>query len=120
MRILVVDDEPINIKLIELKLKKEGYDIVPANDGKEGIEKIVTHQPDLIITDLMMPYVNGMDIIHYVRNVLHKDLPIVVLTAIEDEEVLLQAFEKGANDYLIKPFRAQELSLRVKKLLHKT
>lgn len=116
MRVLVIEDESIVLKAIQFKLTKEGYDVLVAEDGKQGIEKIETEKPDIIISDIMMPFVNGIEVISHVRNKLNSKTPIIILSAIGQEETVVKALELGANDYIIKPFSPVELTLRIKKL----
>jgi len=117
-KILVIDDEPDVVQLIEYNLKSAGYDVVSAADGREALEKARTLQPDLIILDLMLPEVEGLD----VCKVLRRDpgtagIPIVMLTAKASETDRVLGFELGADDYVTKPFSPRELVLRVKRLL---
>ena len=113
-KILLADDEP-NIRLLGEKLLKEaGYDVVLASDGIEAISKAISEKPDLVITDIRMPQKNGFEVCKALRNdpVLAK-VPIMILSALGDEFNKLTGFEGGANDFLTKPFRADELKERV-------
>jgi DNA-binding response OmpR family regulator len=115
MKILVAEDEPLLLKTIELKLKKEGYDVITATDGRAAIVTIQEHQPDLVITDIMMPYASGLEIISVIQKG-SKKIPTIILSAMEQEQVVMEAFELGADDYITKPFSLNELAMRVKKL----
>lgn len=117
MKILVAEDEPMLLKTIELKLKKEGYEIITTIDGREAVAKIETEDPDMVITDIMMPYVSGLEIVAIVRKKTSKKIPIIILSAMEQEKVVMEAFELGADDYITKPFSLNELSIRVKRLM---
>jgi len=117
MKILVAEDEPMLLKTIELKLKKEGYEIITTIDGREAVAKIETEDPDMVITDIMMPYVSGLEIVAIVRKKAGKKIPIIMLSAMEQEKVVMEAFELGADDYITKPFSLNELSIRVKRLM---
>ncbi len=117
MKILVADDEPMLLKTIELKLKKEGYEIITTIDGREAVAKIETEDPDMVITDIMMPYVSGLEIVAIVRKKTSKKIPIIILSAMEQEKVVMEAFELGADDYITKPFSLNELAIRVKRLM---
>jgi DNA-binding response OmpR family regulator len=117
MKILVAEDEPMLLKTIELKLKKEGYEVVCTSDGREAAAKIEETDPDMVITDIMMPYVSGLEIVSILRKRTHKRVPIIMLTAMEQEKVVMEAFELGADDYITKPFSLNELAIRVKKLV---
>lgn len=116
MKILVAEDEPMLLKTIELKLRKEGYEVVTTADGREAAAKIQELDPDMVITDIMMPYVSGLELVTIVRKNTSRKVPVIVLTAMEQEKVVMEAFELGADDYITKPFSLNELVIRVKKL----
>lgn len=118
MKILVAEDEPMLLKTIELKLKKEGYEVIITSDGREAVAKIEELNPDLVITDIMMPYVSGLEIVSIVRKKTDKRIPIIILSAMEQEKVVMEAFELGADDYITKPFSLNELAIRVKRLMN--
>ncbi len=120
MKVLVCEDDEMVLKMVEFKLQKEGYEVILAADGKEAIEKIKTHRPDLIITDIMMPYLTGLEIVHQVRKELKITVPIIIVSSIGLEKTVLEAFQLGADDFITKPFSPNELSVRVKKLLMKS
>ncbi|MDP4285534.1 MAG: response regulator [Bacteroidota bacterium] len=115
MTILVAEDEMIMLKTIELRLKKDGHEVISCQDGREAILKIGEFSPDLIITDIMMPFSSGLEIIETVRKKGGKKIPIIVLSAMGQENVVLEAFQLGADDYITKPFSPNELSMRVKR-----
>ena len=117
MKILVAEDEPMLLKTIELKLKKEGYEVITTIDGREAVAKIETEDPDMVIADIMMPYVSGLEIVAIVRKKTSKKIPIIILSAMEQEKVVMEAFELGADDYITKPFSLNELAIRVKRLI---
>ncbi|NCI51269.1 response regulator transcription factor [Sediminibacterium roseum] len=116
MKILVAEDEAMLLKTIELKLRKEGYEVIATNDGREALKKIVEVQPDMVITDIMMPYSSGLEIVSFVRQQIEKKIPVIVLSSMEQEKVVMEAFDLGADDYVTKPFSLNELLIRVKKL----
>jgi DNA-binding response OmpR family regulator len=117
MRILVAEDEPMLLKTIELKLRKEGYEVVATSDGRQAMAEIEVSDPDMVITDIMMPYASGLEIISHVRQKINRKIPIIILTAMEQEKVVMEAFELGADDYVTKPFSLNELVMRVKRLM---
>ena len=117
MTILVAEDEIIMLKTIELRLKKDGHTVVLCQDGREAVTKIEQLSPDLIITDVMMPFLSGLEIIGNVRKRAGRKIPIIVLSAMGQENVVLEAFQLGADDYITKPFSPNELSVRVKRYL---
>ena len=116
MKILICEDDLMTSKALEHKLKKEGYETVMALDGKKAIE-ILSSDPsiELLLTDLHMPLVSGLELIKHVRNVMKSYMPIVMLTRVGLEDTVLHAFELGADDYITKPFSPEELSLRIKR-----
>src|SRR6201999_381319 len=119
-KILVVDDEPDAIELIKFNLKNAGYDVVTAADGDEALKKARALLPELIILDLMLPEVDGLE----VCKILRRDprvaaTPIIMLTAKAAEIDRVLGLELGADDYVTKPFSPRELVLRVKKMLQR-
>ena len=116
IKILVVDDEPINRKVLQNHLSKEGFEVVQAIDGLQALE-IVKKDPhfDLIILDIMMPKMSGYEVCHKLRDLfLPSELPVVMLTAKNRVNDLVEGFSAGANDYLTKPFSKNELLSRIK------
>ncbi|MBK6398489.1 MAG: response regulator transcription factor [Bacteroidetes bacterium] len=120
MKVLVCEDDEMVLKMVEFKLEKEGYEVILAKDGKEAIDKIDKLRPDIIITDIMMPYLTGLEIVHQVRKQLNIKVPIIIVSSIGLEKTVLEAFQLGADDFITKPFSPNELSVRVKRLLMKS
>ena len=118
MRVLIVDDDPDFLQLIEFDLKKKGYDTVRANDGEEGLAKATAEKPDLIILDLMMPKMDGLEVCREIRK--ENQVPIIMLTARGEESDVVAGLEVGADDYLTKPFSLRVLAARVKANLRRT
>lgn len=116
MRILLVEDDELMLKALEFRLKKDGYQIFRSVDGRDALSRISEEEFDLIITDVMLPYNNGLEIVNYAKKLARK-VPVIVLSAVGLENVVLEAFELGADDYITKPFSPTELSIRVRKLL---
>ena len=120
MKILVCEDDIMTLKALEHKLQHDGYDIITAHDGKQAIECLKNdNKIDMVLTDLHMPLISGLELISFVRNDMKSNIPIVMLTRVGLEDVVLHAFELGADDYITKPFSPDELSLRIKRLLLK-
>ena len=113
MKILIAEDEPIMLKTMELKLKRDGHQVITANNGRDAIQLIIGNDIDLVITDIMMPYTSGLEILGFVKNNSGKKIPVIVLSAMGQENVVVEAFSLGADDYITKPFSPNELSLRV-------
>lgn len=118
MKILIAEDELIMQKTIALRMKKDGHDVVVTDNGREALHLITEQMPDLIITDIMMPYASGLEIVGSVKKG-EKKIPIIVLSAMGQENVVLEAFNLGADDFISKPFSPNELSMRVKRLMAK-
>jgi len=119
MKVLVAEDDMIMLKTIEVRLKKDGYDVITAQDGREALRKFEEQSPDLIITDIMMPFLSGLEIVGAVKNKGGKDTPIIVLSTLGQENVVLEAFKLGAEDFMTKPFSPKELSVRVQRYAEK-
>jgi DNA-binding response OmpR family regulator len=118
-KILIIEDDVLMAKMLQFILKKEGYQLTIAKDGLNAIERIPTILPDLIITDIMMPYKSGLEVINFVKNN-YKTIPVIVLSALgEEERTVVEAFQLGVDDFVAKPFNPNELMLRVKRLLLK-
>jgi two-component system phosphate regulon response regulator PhoB len=119
-KILVVDDEPDAVELIEFNLKGAGFDVVTATDGNDALKKARTFSPDLLILDLMLPEVDGLEVCKVLRrDSATASLPIIMLTAKAAEIDRVLGLELGADDYITKPFSPRELVLRVKNLLRR-
>jgi len=113
--ILIVDDVSKNLQVVGAMLDEVGYATTFATSGKQAIERVKTANPDLILLDLMMPEINGLQVCEHLKaNPLHAEIPIIFLTASNDSQHLLQAFGQGAVDYVTKPYKAPELLARVK------
>lgn len=119
MKILIIEDEVMVLKAIEFKLKKEGFEIDTAADGKTALELLSKGVYDCILTDIMIPFFSGLELINYVRNDLNSSIPIIVLSALGQEQSIMEAFKLGANDYMTKPFSPNELIIRINKQLLK-
>ena len=118
MKILVVDDEKLLVKGIRFNLENEGYDVITGADGMEAVELAGSENPDLIVLDLMMPRLDGLEACGKIRE--FSDVPIIMLTAKADDMDKLMGFEQGADDYLTKPFNILELKARIKALLRRS
>jgi DNA-binding response OmpR family regulator len=117
-KILIIEDDLLISSLVDFRLKKEGYITKLVVDGNEGVEAIQEFIPDLIITDVMMPFKSGIELIHYAKKEF-PDIPIIVLSSLGEEEgVVLEAFHLGVSDFIPKPFNPNELALRVKRVLN--
>ncbi|WP_390409564.1 response regulator YycF [Lacticaseibacillus jixiensis] len=111
-KILVVDDEKPISDIVKFNLTKEGYEVVTAYDGEEALAKVKEENPDLILLDLMLPKIDGLEVARQVRK--ERDTPIIMLTAKDSEIDKVLGLEMGADDYVTKPFSNRELVARVK------
>lgn len=116
-KVLIAEDNSVFLLLLKFRLQKEGYTILTATNGKEAIDLIEDQEPHIILTDIMMPFISGLELISYVRNKLKRSTPIIVFSAAGQEEIVLKAFDLGATDFMTKPLSPNELIIRVKKLL---
>jgi len=117
MKILAIDDQQLVLLPLEKRLKELGYDVRTENNGKSGIESFDTFQPDLVIVDMNMPDVTGLDVVKFIRNEKKSDTPIMVLSGNTNDEVITESFDLGINDYMKKPLSLNEIYARVKRLI---
>src|SRR6056297_167064 len=111
-KILIVEDEKKIARFLELELKYEGYEVEIANDGREGLEKALKDNVDLIILDLMLPKLSGIEVCRRLRN--KSEIPIIMLTAKDDVSDKVLGLDIGADDYMTKPFAIEELLARIR------
>ncbi|MCL7927314.1 MAG: response regulator transcription factor [marine benthic group bacterium] len=120
-RLLVVDDEPDILSILVYQLSKEGFRVSTAVNGQSAIATAAEERPDLVILDLMLPGIDGYEVLKRLRqNEATASIPVILLTARREEEERLRGFEFGADDYVTKPFSPQELVFRVRALLRRT
>ena len=117
-KILLIDDDTSLLQLAGVLFKREGAEIATAFDGFDGIAKLFTFRPDLVILDVMMPGMDGFEICRRIRQV--SDTPLIILTALSREEEMLLGLEAGADDFLSKPFNAEVLLARARTVLRRT
>ncbi len=114
MRILIAEDDELILRTVEHRLKREGWDVFVSTNGKEAIETIRSTELDLVISDIMMPFASGLEILSALKE-MKKDIPVIMLSAMGQEDVVLKAFALGASDFIVKPFSPNELLLRIKR-----
>lgn len=118
--ILIAEDEELMLKALSFKLKKEGYEVDVASNGKIAMELVTSNTYDLILSDIMMPFLGGLEIISAVKSdPMKSNTPIIILSAVGLERTVLEAFELGADDFIVKPFNLNELSIRIKRHIKK-
>jgi len=116
-KVLVVDDDVKTVELVKLYLNRDGYRVITSGDGNEALALAREHHPDLIVLDLMLPGMNGLDVCRILRQ--ESDVPIIMLTALTTDEDRLRGLELGADDYVTKPFSPRELAARVRAVLRR-
>ena len=117
-KVLVVDDEPDILKVVSFRLKKAGYEVLTASNGKIALDLIFVNRPDLILLDLRMPVMDGAEVCAKIKNdTLLKEIPIILLTASSGGKIAKEAEELKADDYMIKPFDSDILLKKVQKLI---
>ncbi len=119
-KIVLAEDEPQIARLIEFKLKKEGYDVTWKENGEEALKAIKADKPDLILLDIMMPVMDGYEVLRRLKEDENLgDIPVIMLTARAQEKDVVKGIDLGAEDYITKPFHPAELLARVKRILGK-
>jgi len=117
LKILVCDDERHIVRLIQVNLERQGYQVVTAFDGKEGLEKVRAEKPDLCVLDVMMPYMDGFEVLKSIRRDPEtENLPVIMLTAKAQDKDVFEGYHYGADMYLTKPFNPMELVTFVKRI----
>lgn len=115
LRVLVVDDDPITVQILTKQLRNAGHSVLHANDGRQALELAMSANPQLVITDWLMPEMNGLELVKALRNTnVGRRIYIIVATAQEDENCVVQGFEAGADDYLVKPIEPRILQARIR------
>ncbi|OLZ10875.1 response regulator [Sulfobacillus thermosulfidooxidans] len=116
-RVLVVDDEKAIVELVAYNLRREGFDVLTEYDGQQGLKRALQDKPDLVVLDVMLPGLSGLDVCRSIRH--ETDIPVIMLTARKDELDRILGLELGADDYVTKPFSPRELVARVKAILRR-
>jgi two-component system alkaline phosphatase synthesis response regulator PhoP len=117
LKILVCDDERHIVRLIQVNLERQGYEVVTAFDGKEGLEKIRSEKPNMVVLDVMMPYMDGFEVLKTLRREPETEsLPVIMLTAKAQDKDVFEGYHYGADMYLTKPFNPMELVAFVKRI----
>jgi len=117
-RILIVDDERHIVQVVRMNLEMERYQVITASSGTEALERVRQDLPDLVLLDVGMPELDGFETLRLLREV--SDVPVIMLTVRSDEDDIIRGLELGADDYITKPFRARELSSRIRTVLRRT
>ena len=117
-RVLIVEDDYKTADIVRLYLEKDGYDVDCSHDGRDGLDAVRSSPPDLVVLDLLLPGMSGLDVCRALRS--ESDVPIIVLTALSTEQDKLSGLDLGADDYVTKPFSPRELVARVRAVLRRT
>ncbi len=116
-KILAVDDERHIVRLVQVNLERAGYEVVTAFDGKDALEKVASEQPDLVVLDVMMPYMDGFEVLRELRKSPNtRELPVIMLTAKAQDADVFRGWQSGVDCYLTKPFNPMELISFVKRI----
>jgi two-component system alkaline phosphatase synthesis response regulator PhoP/two-component system response regulator VicR len=116
-KILVVDDERHIVRLVEVNLTRAGYDVVSAYDGVEALEKVEEDMPDMIVLDVMMPRMDGFEVLKNLQaDPKYKDIPVIMLTAKAQDADIFKGWQSGVSSYLTKPFNPKELLVFVQRI----
>ena len=117
-RILICDDDPLLVDLLDYRLTSRGYDVVIARDGGEALARLQESAPDAIVLDAMMPVADGFEVLRRIReDEALAGIPVIMLTARKQERDIIEALELGASDYIVKPFIPEELVARLGRVL---
>jgi two-component system alkaline phosphatase synthesis response regulator PhoP len=119
MKVLLCEDEDVMRTAIEFRLTKQGYKVSYVSNGLDAIHALSQTLPDILVTDLVMPIHNGIEVIKYLRQNIKSDIPVIVISPVEEDELILEALRAGADDFLAKPFKPLELVLRLRSLIMK-
>lgn len=119
-KILFIEDEPDQIMMVSMRLKKNNYEVISAMEGQEGLEKVVTEKPDLILVDILMPGMDGFEVCRRLRkDPVTKNIPVIATTAAGMDDIEYQCRTAGADDCVRKPYDSADLLTKIKRLLEK-
>lgn len=119
-RILVVEDEPDIVELLTYHLRRDGFEVISAGSGENGLTEVRRFKPDLVVLDVMLPGMSGLDVCRTLRSMdIGRSLPVIMLTARDEESDVVSGLEVGADDYVVKPFSAKILSARIRAVLRR-
>ncbi len=117
MKVLVIDDDVDLLDVISYALRREGFNVQIAADGQQAIQRLKASKPDVILLDIRLPKMNGLEVLKRIRE--SDNIPVIVLTALNDEETILKAFNLGADDFITKPFSPRQLTARIRAVVRR-
>jgi len=117
VKVLVIDNDVDLLDVISYALRREGFNVQIAADGQQAIQRLKSSKPDIILLDIRLPKTNGLEVLKRIRE--RDDIPVIVLTALNDEETILQAFNLGADDFITKPFSFRQLTARIRAVMRR-
>ncbi len=116
--VLIVDDEPFNVDYLEQELEDLNYQIITALNGRDALHKIKSHQPDLVLLDLMMPELDGFAVLSEIKKTdTLRDIPVIIVSAASDSKSVVKGIKQGADDYITKPIDADHLKNKLREYL---
>jgi two-component system alkaline phosphatase synthesis response regulator PhoP len=116
MKILICENEDILLTALKFRLTKKNHELILAKDGDEAAQALMSESPDLVITELNLPKKSGLELLHLAHKKVAPDLPFIIIASIEFAEQILEILAEGARDFLVKPFKPNELLLRIEKI----
>ena len=117
MKILIAEDDQLMLKALEFRLKRDGHEVFLSRDGQEAMNIINSQELDLVISDIMMPYSSGLELVGFIKQKFNDSIRTIILSGMGQENVVLEAFRLGATDFITKPFSPNELSMRINRLM---
>ena len=119
-KVLIADNDKMLLELLKQKLEKYGYTVIVSSDGNDALKKVTSEQPDVVVCELVLPSVTGSEIIQYIKTKIKKNTSVIAISSEGNESTILKAFELGIEDFVSKPFSANELLIRINKALNHT
>ena len=120
IKLLLAEDDELMASLLAFRLEKAGYEVIICYSGQDMKEQLDEELPDVVVSDIMMPYFSGIEMTDYIRKELKSSIPIIIISSAGNEQNVLSAFELGANDFLSKPINPSELLVRLEREMSKT
>jgi len=113
MKILIVEKEPVLLAVLDNQFRKMGFEVLGAIDGEQGLEFVQDNKVDIVISNLLMPFANGFELLYEIREVQNSKIPVIILEDMSTEQVIVEVFQQGASDFVAKPVQLKALAARV-------